>query len=81
MLRRRHRINLSHRVTSREAPPQNIPEPVTTPQLDPNAAVRAAVSGKCDCPYDTDSRGRSCGKRSAYSRPSGRSPVCYVGHR
>lgn len=39
---------------------------------------RAPVSGSCDCPYDSDSSGRRCGGRSAYSRPGGRSPVCYV---
>lgn len=39
--------------------------------------VRASRSGSCDCPYDTDSAGRSCGSRSAYSRPGGASPICY----
>ncbi|NJL81414.1 MAG: hypothetical protein HC815_31320 [Richelia sp. RM1_1_1] len=64
-------------------PPQNIPEPIepAPTQQDPNAPVRAAVSGKCDCPYDTDKRGRSCGDRSAYSRPGGASPVCYLSDR
>lgn len=68
--------------TPKPEPPQNIPErtskPASQPQANPDAPVRAAVSGSCDCPYDTDRRGRSCGKRSAYSRPGGRSPVCYV---
>lgn len=41
--------------------------------------IRAAMSGRCQCPYDTDSRGRSCGGRSAYSRPGGEAPQCYVG--
>jgi hypothetical protein len=54
-------------------------EPVTpSPQDNPDAAVRNAVSGSCDCPYDTDRRGRSCGARSAYSRNGGRGAVCYV---
>lgn len=39
--------------------------------------VRASSSGSCDCPYDTDSAGNSCGSRSAYSRPGGASPICY----
>jgi hypothetical protein len=56
-------------------------EPVAPAQVDSNAPVRAAVSGSCDCPYDTDRRGRSCGARSAYSRPGGSSPVCYVSDR
>lgn len=40
--------------------------------------ARAPRSGSCDCPYDTDSAGRRCGGRSAYSRPGGASPVCYL---
>jgi hypothetical protein len=37
----------------------------------------AAYPGNCPCPYKPDRAGRSCGKRSAYSRPGGRQPVCY----
>lgn len=37
----------------------------------------AAYSGNCPCPYNTDRRGRSCGRRSAYSRPGGEAPLCY----
>lgn len=33
--------------------------------------------GPCACPYDTTRNGRSCGRRSAYSRPGGESPICY----
>ncbi len=33
--------------------------------------------GRCPCPYNTMSNGRSCGRRSAYSKPGGYSPVCY----
>jgi hypothetical protein len=47
------------------------------PAVDPDTPVRDPVSGSCDCPYDTDKRGNSCGRRSAYSRPGGRSPICY----
>lgn len=65
--------------TPKPKPPASIPQPVAPPpQSNLNVPVRAAVSGSCDCPYDTDKRGRSCGKRSAYSRPGGRSPVCYI---
>jgi Bacterial SH3 domain len=39
----------------------------------------ASWSGNCACPYQTDRGGRSCGRRSAYSRPGGYSPVCYPG--
>ena len=37
----------------------------------------ASYPGNCPCPYNRDRAGRSCGKRSAYSRPGGRSPICY----
>ena len=37
----------------------------------------ASDAGSCPCPYNTDRAGRSCGRRSAYSRPGGASPVCY----
>ena len=50
-----------------------------------DAAIKQAIiresissySGSCPCPYNRDRAGRSCGKRSAYSRPGGKSPVCY----
>ena|SRR5437867_977283 len=38
----------------------------------------ASYRGSCPCPYSTDRAGRKCGARSAYSRPGGASPVCYV---
>lgn len=31
----------------------------------------ASYPGNCPCPYNTDRAGRSCGKRSAYSRAGG----------
>jgi len=37
----------------------------------------AAYPGSCPCPYSTDRAGRSCGRRSAYSRPGGYAPLCY----
>ena len=37
----------------------------------------ASYPGSCPCPYFTDRAGRSCGRRSAYSRPGGYSPLCY----
>lgn len=33
--------------------------------------------GNCPCPYNIDRAGRKCGKRSAYSKPGGHSPLCY----
>ena len=37
----------------------------------------ARYSGSCPCPYNSDRAGRRCGRRSAYSRPGGASPLCY----
>lgn len=37
----------------------------------------AYYSGSCPCPYNVDRAGRQCGRRSAYSRPGGASPMCY----
>jgi len=33
--------------------------------------------GNCPCPYNTDRRGHSCGRRSAYSRAGGYETLCY----
>jgi hypothetical protein len=38
----------------------------------------ASYPGPCPCPYNTMRNGRACGKVSAYSKPGGYSPVCYV---
>jgi hypothetical protein len=37
----------------------------------------AAYPGPCACPYNVMRNGRSCGGRSAYSRPGGYAPLCY----
>ena len=42
--------------------------------------IQSSISsyrGNCPCPYNTDRAGRRCGRRSAYSRPGGASPICY----
>jgi len=38
----------------------------------------AAYAGACPCPYNVMRNGRSCGRRSAYSRPGGAAPLCYA---
>jgi hypothetical protein len=38
----------------------------------------AAYDGNCPCPYSTMRNGRSCGRRSAYSREGGEAPLCYA---
>ncbi|MGP1354547.1 MAG: SH3 domain-containing protein [Parasphingopyxis sp.] len=40
---------------------------------------RSMSSGRCDCPDDRMRNGRRCGGNSAWSRPGGRSPICYPG--
>lgn len=37
----------------------------------------AGYSGNCPCPYNSKGNGHRCGGSSAYSRPGGRSPLCY----
>lgn len=37
----------------------------------------ASYPGPCACPFNTTRNGSSCGRRSAYSKPGGYSPVCY----
>ena len=34
-------------------------------------------SGNCPCPYNTARNGSRCGKRSAYNRAGGYTPLCY----
>ena len=38
----------------------------------------AQYPGKCPCPYSIMSNGKKCGKRSAYSKPGGYQPLCYI---
>ena len=37
----------------------------------------SSYHGNCPCPYNVARNGSRCGKRSAYSRPGGASPICY----
>lgn len=37
----------------------------------------SSYGGSCPCPYNSARNGSSCGRRSAYSRPGGASPLCY----
>ena len=77
----------SPKITPKPIAPPKSPKPLAppTPETKPkikieskaSTPIRNSVSGSCECPYDTDKRGRSCGGRSAYSRPGGRAPKCY----
>lgn len=51
----------------------------TKPQRRTGKPIREAYVGVCDCPYDRKRNGHRCGGTSAYSRPGGRSPECFVG--
>jgi len=37
----------------------------------------SSYPGNCPCPYNSAKNGSRCGKRSAYSRAGGYSPLCY----
>ena len=37
----------------------------------------ASYPGTCACPYNRARNGSKCGRRSAYSKPGGYSPICY----
>ena len=47
----------------------------------PQEMIKESIAnypGKCPCPYSIMSNGKKCGKRSAYSKPGGYEPLCYV---
>ncbi|MBE9224040.1 thermonuclease family protein [Phormidium sp. LEGE 05292] len=65
----------------RRTPQQPVARPTTAPTTQTAATpLREPTRGQgCQCPYDIDRRGNACGGRSAYSRPGGEEPKCYVG--
>jgi hypothetical protein len=71
--------------TAKPSPKSQVePKPKQTPLLAPSptlafgSPLRSPVSGSCQCPYDRDKWGKTCGERAAYSQPSGERPKCYV---
>ena len=47
----------------------------------PEEMIKESITnypGKCPCPYSIMSNGKKCGKRSAYSKPGGYEPLCYI---
>lgn len=50
----------------------------TPPPTPSHSPIRSPVSGSCSCPYDFAKNGSMCGGRSAYSRPGGDEPRCYL---
>lgn len=60
--------------------PAHAKKPMTDEEIK-KAIIQESIEsyyGNCPCPYNTTSNGRSCGRRSAYSRPGGESPICYA---
>jgi hypothetical protein len=44
------------------------------------AMIQASIDdydGPCPCPFNTARNGSRCGRRSAYNRPGGESPLCF----
>ncbi len=42
--------------------------------------IQASIDGydgSCPCPYNTARNGSRCGRRSAYDREGGESPLCF----
>lgn len=67
-------------VTSAQGPEQAVPISSQSDDDIRDILIRrslAGYSGNCPCPYNRASNGSRCGKRSAYSRPGGASPLCY----
>ncbi|MBD1927069.1 SH3 domain-containing protein [Trichocoleus sp. FACHB-90] len=62
--------------TPEQSEPTQIPEQAS-PAPEALIPIRSSQQGICQCPYDTDRRGRECGGRSAYFKPGGENPVCY----
>lgn len=56
-------------------------EPTPTNKEIVNQLIERSINnyrGNCPCPYNRDSAGRKCGKRSAWSKPGGASPICFA---
>jgi hypothetical protein len=67
-----------------QAPARDAAPPPKEPAFDRSAVVRAIIAesiasypGNCPCPYNTDRAGRTCGRRSAWSKAGGYAPLCY----
>lgn len=54
-------------------------QPVTDEEITDRLIKQSILSyaGNCPCPYNSASNGSRCGKRSAYTRAGGYSPLCY----
>ncbi|MFC5068876.1 SH3 domain-containing protein [Flaviflagellibacter deserti] len=59
-------------------PPTAFYSPITPAKPRSLTPLRDPYVGTCDCPYDRKRNGAMCGGSSAYSRPGGRNPACYL---
>jgi hypothetical protein len=62
--------------------PSQHPEPLTRKAITAakKAMIRASIDaydGSCPCPYNYARNGSRCGRRSAYDREGGESPLCF----
>jgi hypothetical protein len=73
--------------TSATRPAAPTPAPTVASRSMPSRSEIAAIliersianyRGNCPCPESRDRAGRRCGARSAYSKPGGAAPLCYV---
>lgn len=46
--------------------------------VDASISGYQAHYGNCPCPFNRAKNNSKCGKRSAWSKPGGQEPVCYV---
>lgn len=74
----------AQRASTDEPPTSDKVDRTALPEVKVIAAIIAAsvtaylaIGRPCACPYNTDKRGSSCGKRSAHSREGGFSPLCF----
>lgn len=81
-----HGSYLATQRPAQPAPQMAIVQQPAAPTIPRNQIVQEIInrsirgySGNCPCPYNYTASGRRCGGNSAYSRPGGRSPICYPG--
>lgn len=60
--------------------PANAEEELNSNKINKEVIIQQSIngySGNCPCPYSLDKNGNRCGKKSAYIRKGGDSPICY----
>jgi hypothetical protein len=63
---------VAQRNTNQQTQPSRTPPANAQP-------VRQPTKGEgCACPYDLNAQGNQCGRNSSWSKPGGKSPICYT---